>query len=332
MTATLAPDLASEKTSAQTPAPQPANPKATTPEREQFLRDHVRALDFSGYTVVPGQLDEDALLHLRRMVNNAVYDHRDAFANGLDFDAITYDKGHNKPVRNRPDGWWETFNRSECTYLWGIAGYELLDHPVIHEIARRAMHGYQLLDVMMNGSWRPKTGNTWGWHRDHSRWMIPDGTRHDYLWCFFLLDDFTKETGGTWVVPGSHRLRHNEKLYWDETYDGTSDHYPSKIQVEAKAGDLMIVDPNTLHSSGFNYTDQPRRTLNVRIASRTPGIFRPHANHYALVPEEHRQYLTSRAAGLLKSDYHDLDDTYAVPVKHFYDGTPESAVPDLDHL
>ncbi len=301
-------------------------------EREIYLRDHVRALNLSGFTVVPGQLDADALFHLRKMVNNAVFDHRQAFAGGLDHDAIVYDKTHNRKTANRPDGWWETFNRSECTYLWGIPGLQLMDHPIIHDIGRRALAGYQLLDVMMNGSWRPPGGMSWGWHRDHSSSLIPDSVRHLYLWFFFLLDDFTPETGGTWVVPGSHRMRHNEKIYWDETYDGRTDHYPSKVQVSAKAGDLLIVDPNTLHTSGYNHTSGPRRTLNVRLAHRGAEAFRPHARHISLVPEERLPHLTSRARSLLTPSAPGLDETYAVPVVHFYDGRPESAVPDLDHL
>jgi len=184
---------------------------------------------------------------------------------------------------------------------------------------------------MMNGSFRPQNRN-WGWHRDHSSALIPDSVHHQYLWFFFLLDDFTAETGGTWLVPGSHRMRANEKLHWDENFDPTADHYPSKVQVTASAGDLVIVDPNTLHSSGVNHTDRPRRTLNVRIAHRQAGAFRPHADHYALIPEERRHLLTSRAASMMRSTYTDLDQSYAVPVQHFYDGTPGSAVPDLDHL
>lgn len=292
-----------------------------------MLEAHIQALDYSGYTIVPNQLSEQELEDLRIVANNAVVDHRDAFASGVatreDINYAVLAGQRERKDEALPEGWWKDFNRSECTYMWGDAGYKLLDHDLIHDIASRAMPSHKLMDVMMNGSVRYKEeGRVWGWHRDHASWLYPDDTRHLFLWFFFLLDDFTAETGGTWVVPGTHRMRMNEKTHWDKHYKPAVDAYPSKVQALAKAGDVLIVNPNVLHSGGHNFTDRPRRTMNVRIGYRGADSYPPLVQHIQAIPEDVRDTLSDRTKTLLTTDDHpNIAQRYPIPVKRYFDGS-----------
>jgi ectoine hydroxylase-related dioxygenase (phytanoyl-CoA dioxygenase family) len=64
----------------------------------------------------------------------------------------------------------------------------------------------------------------------------------NFGWC---VDDFTVENGGTRLLPGSHRL--NRLPREDESPDGM-------IQVEAKAGSLLIFESRLWHQTGENVT------------------------------------------------------------------------------
>ncbi len=67
-----------------------------------------------------------------------------------------------------------------------------------------------------------------------------------------FLDDFTKENGGTWILPGSHE------------YNGTIEEAEKShkwIQLEGKAGDMAVWNSNLLHRSGKNTTLKDRRAI-----------------------------------------------------------------------
>lgn len=67
-----------------------------------------------------------------------------------------------------------------------------------------------------------------------------------------MIDDFTPENGATWVYPKTHLKDIN---YIDK-----------KIQVEGKAGDIIIWNSNLLHKSGQNYTNNVRRGLAITFS------------------------------------------------------------------
>lgn len=67
------------------------------------------------------------------------------------------------------------------------------------------------------------------------------------------LTDIDDKNGGTLVIPGSHRVlsdaaRANEPV----------GKLPPAINVDAKAGTMVIIDGRLLHGTGINHTDEPR--------------------------------------------------------------------------
>lgn len=70
---------------------------------------------------------------------------------------------------------------------------------------------------------------------------------------FYIIDDFNAETGGTWVLPGSHKIS-----------SLPSDQYikQNKVQVTAPAGSVLVFDSLLWHCAGKNYSGKVRRAIN----------------------------------------------------------------------
>ena len=86
-------------------------------------------------------------------------------------------------------------------------------------------------------------------HRDSPRFCRPYLLSLQVL---YMLDDFTKENGATYVLPGSH-LKEAKPI--------DSEFYNSAIQLEGKAGDAIIFDAMLWHAAGTNQTNSARRAM-----------------------------------------------------------------------
>jgi ectoine hydroxylase-related dioxygenase (phytanoyl-CoA dioxygenase family) len=95
------------------------------------------------------------------------------------------------------------------------------------------------------------------------------------LSAIFILTPFSALTGGTIVIPGSHRRPDNPS-----TGNGidrlTPD--PEETNVEAAPGDVLLYDSRLWHAVGANRSDEPRTIMTVRytpwwlnLEMRRPG-------------------------------------------------------------
>jgi len=91
---------------------------------------------------------------------------------------------------------------------------------------------------------------------------------------FYLIDDVTSENGATWVVPGSHLLP-----------DRPSDDFINKhkIQVNGKAGSVLIMQSKLYHAAGINYTDSHRKCIGD-VMQRS--FIKPQFNWQKIIPTE----------------------------------------------
>jgi ectoine hydroxylase-related dioxygenase (phytanoyl-CoA dioxygenase family) len=90
------------------------------------------------------------------------------------------------------------------------------------------------------------------WHRDlpYQNWVISKPLSINALFC---IDDFSEKTGGTIVVPYTHKT---EIL--------PSDGYIKKHQItaQAKAGSVIVFDSMLFHKAGYNSSGITRRAVN----------------------------------------------------------------------
>lgn len=89
------------------------------------------------------------------------------------------------------------------------------------------------------------------YHRDFPKNFI--ASRLVSFNAFIALDDFTEETGGTWVVPGTHRF---EAL---PSEDYVASH---EIQLSMPAGSILCFDSMLWHKGGVNRSAAVRRGMN----------------------------------------------------------------------
>ena len=89
----------------------------------------------------------------------------------------------------------------------------------------------------------------------------PDTLLH--LGTLWSLTPFSRSTGGTWILPGSHRLPHNPT--GDLTLEPGSPR-PGEEQVSAPAGSVIAYDSRLWHATATNRSPKPRVALAIRYA------------------------------------------------------------------
>jgi ectoine hydroxylase-related dioxygenase (phytanoyl-CoA dioxygenase family) len=97
-----------------------------------------------------------------------------------------------------------------------------------------------------------ETYNQGAWHRDfpYQHYISSTPLAVNALFC---VDDFNFENGSTFVLPASHKA----SAFPSESYV-----HRNAIQVEAKAGQYILLDCMLFHSGGFNRTAKERRAIN----------------------------------------------------------------------
>jgi len=74
--------------------------------------------------------------------------------------------------------------------------------------------------------------------------------------CLLMIDDFTIENGGTYLLPYSHL---------EERKPDDAEFFSKAIQATGKRGDLLIFDSNVWHSSAPNTTQGHRKAVPITI-------------------------------------------------------------------
>ena len=75
--------------------------------------------------------------------------------------------------------------------------------------------------------------------------------------CLIMVDDFTVENGGTYLLTGSHL---EERKPTDEEF------FSKAIQATGKRGDILIFNANVWHSSAPNKTQEDRKAVPFTIS------------------------------------------------------------------
>ncbi len=120
--------------------------------------------------------------------------------------------------------------------------------------------------------WKPaKKGGVVAWHQDYSYWTRTKPVAHLTCWCG--LDDATKENGCLQYIAGSHRWGLLPKPVLAGDIQGIRDflNEEQKSQfdhpqfAEVKAGEAIFHHSLSLHGSGENKSDKPRRAFVINV-------------------------------------------------------------------
>lgn len=135
----------------------------------------------------------------------------------------------------------------------------------------------------------PEGGLPFSWHQD-SGYVVGNGGPPDhapYLTCWCPLDDATRANGTVRVVPGSHR----RGIVPHERRAGSNDlavevDETESVVIEVPAGSIVAFSSLTLHATGANRTDRPRRVYLAQYTAEAmlnPGTRQLRRNAIPLV-------------------------------------------------
>ena len=135
---------------------------------------------------------------------------------------------------------------------------ELLSHPSTFPIVREILGD----DVMMIDNdlfvTPPKTPRTHAnWHHDVGMLGVFHPLSVMMVKVFFLLSDVNADSGGTAMVPGSHRFPEGFQF---PSVDQPTD-MPGSVQMTGKAGTAYLFNGRVYHCAVNNDSDQARRVL-----------------------------------------------------------------------
>lgn len=255
------------------------------------LSRHLYAILAMGFTRVPAQVVGQRLEDLRALADRGLDEARRIF--NL--------RGKLNFTVTRPG-----FESCRCLYTWGDPAVQLLDLDAIHAIAEALLDDYRLWDqTALSVTPQPPEQSAMSarFHRDTG---IVDtrSQKPPYLWCFLCLDDTTPENGATWVVPGSHHMDIPQSAA-GESFQAFVQ--PMAQQVCARAGDLIVLDPTVLHSTGHNTTGGPRRLINVALCSKgTPPLM----DHWEIAGPAIQSQSAKRVRAMMRSDSPGLEKTW----------------------
>ncbi len=120
--------------------------------------------------------------------------------------------------------------------------------------------------------WKPaKKGGVVAWHQDYSYWTRTKPVAHLTCWCG--LDDATKENGCLQYIAGSHKwgllpkpvLAGDIQGIKDFLSDEQKKQFEHPQYAEVKAGEAIFHHSLTLHGSGENKSDKPRRAFVINV-------------------------------------------------------------------
>jgi len=130
---------------------------------------------------------------------------------------------------------------------------QLAKNPNLMAVLSMLIVGKYILN-QQNGIINPpgESNNPVAWHRDlpYQHYVSSSPLALNALFC---IDDFTLENGSTFVLPATHK---------DVNFPSTGFINKNALQVEAKAGQYILMDCMLYHSGGLNRTDKERRTVN----------------------------------------------------------------------
>lgn len=94
------------------------------------------------------------------------------------------------------------------------------------------------------------------WHRDLS-YQHFTASRPLAVSALFCIDDFSEATGGTYMLPASHKVEKFPSKEFVQKHERV---------VNAPAGSALVFDSMLFHRGGFNRSDHARRGLNHMYA------------------------------------------------------------------
>ena len=205
------------------------------------LDRHVEEIKLAGYTILQDALTRAEVEAAREKIDDIYQLQLDEIGGAAQLQAIN-----------------DTYN-ARCLIAYDDFFLGVARHPWVLEIVEGFLGDYFTL-ILQNGVINaPISGdeqNAGYWHRDLNYQHFVS-TRPVSISALFCLDDFSDQTGGTRVLPGTHKT---------EAFPSDEFVLKHEIGLQAKAGSVMVFDSMLYHRSGHNSSSVVRRAINHMYA------------------------------------------------------------------
>ena len=196
---------------------------------------HLEEFSTLGYTVIENLIPESELVVLRSELQR-VYEIQEAAFGSENLDAINEK------------------NLGRALLCYSEAYLELARNETMIKYVSKILGNYFLLHLQ-NGiiNMPNEEHHQSSWHRDlpYQNWVASEPIGCNVFYC---LDEFTEETGGTILLPYSHKVDHAPSVPYMDKY---------AVQLNARPGSVALFDSMLFHKAGYNRSkDTIRRGVN----------------------------------------------------------------------
>jgi ectoine hydroxylase-related dioxygenase (phytanoyl-CoA dioxygenase family) len=200
------------------------------------LSARIEEFDIQGYTVFHNLLNDEQILYAKQSLDKICEKQESEFGR---------DKLHKI----------NELDLARCPFAYDdFFLHQLILHPVIVSFIKLQLGDYFLLHLQNGIINRPNINHHQSsWHRDlpYQNYVVSKPIAIGALFC---LDVFDTETGGTMVLPFSHRLEGIPSQEYLRKFE---------TQVTAPVGSAIIFNSMLLHRAGFNRSQNVRRAVNT---------------------------------------------------------------------
>ena len=252
---------------------------------------NLNELQLNGYTIVKDVIPTDWIPDIRKVIDISFDEHRKIQTN------------NNNDIKTEGVALHALLSDS----LFIKILYHLLDFGLIEELETKFFKSNCILNSFSALNNIPNQPNFSSIvHRDL---RFYSGEFPMMLNCLIMVDDFTKENGGTYLLPKSHLI---EKKPTDIEF------FRDSIQAVGNGGDVLVFNANVWHASAPNTTNSDRRALPFTISK---SFMKQLLDYPRALGYDKMNTFTEKMQQLL--GYHSrvpasLDDWYQPEDKRFY--------------
>ena len=265
---------------------------ASTPD--PTIERHLAELRLSGFTVIDEVIDRTNVARVRESVAATVEDVAGYSDKGVGFLATVVNH-----------------DQSVIPYL----SDERLNTLLTSTLGRFAHVSFASAIINAPGNPRGTWHADWPFNQHvagHVSAPYPDAVMH--ITTLWMLSPFTVQTGGTLVVPGSHRSPTNPTA---DSLFKAGEALPGELNATGAAGDVLMFDSRLWHSTASNSTAEPRVALAIRFAPwwLDVSILRPGSRKRAQMVDE-PGVLENEAPSLSRAVYDTMDEAVRPLFRH----------------
>jgi ectoine hydroxylase-related dioxygenase (phytanoyl-CoA dioxygenase family) len=219
----------------------------------------VEELSILGFTIIPDVIEARQLEVLRDSLDRVYEVQRAEVASEFELEDIQEE------------------NQVRAPLCYDDQFLEVAANPSIIEVVRRILGKYFLIHLQIGILNQPGVENRQSvWHRDllYHDFVISRPLAISAMVC---LDDFNRDSGGTLVLPFSHKT---ERLPSKEFVEKHA------VTIDVKAGGVFLMDSMAIHKAGYNVSGHPRRGLNTIYAS---GLLKQQISFASQLDGKHKE-------------------------------------------